>query len=256
MILTKGEGDNLYHFVFSSADEDRHGDIVEQNWVLKNFKNNPVVLDSHNYDSIEHIIGKINKIAVKDGKLQGDIEFALMNPKGLLARNMAEAGFLFTTSVGFIPMEFDDEDFFHIIKSELLEVSLVSVPANPKALIDKIYDKSIAEDGVNTEDEKGDENQPPEGDGSEKGGEENEAGEDGANEGPENQKSLISKIAEQARLSDENRSKLLKNIASELERTTPANLGERKRKIYQSLRLILSKDNANKGRAPESEGLV
>ena len=42
-----------------------------------------------------------SSISVKDGKLQGDIEFATMNPKGQLAEQMAEAGFLNTSSIGF-----------------------------------------------------------------------------------------------------------------------------------------------------------
>ena len=133
-ILTK-DADNKFHAVFSTADEDRHGDVVEQNWDLKSYKKNPVYLDSHNYDSIEHIIGRVSNIKSKDGELGGDIEFALRNPRGELAHNLAEDGFLNTSSVGFIPKEFDDKG--RIIKSELLEISGVSVPANPHALFEK-----------------------------------------------------------------------------------------------------------------------
>lgn len=121
--------------VFSTADEDRHGDTVVQDWDLKWYKKNPVLLDSHNYDSIGHIIGKVKKIRVEDNRLKGEIEFAEMNPKGALAKAMAEAGFINTSSVGFIPKEFSDDG--KILKSELLENSLVSVPANARALFEK-----------------------------------------------------------------------------------------------------------------------
>src|SRR4030042_1644935 len=84
-----GENENKFSIVLSTATEDRHNEIVEQKWDLKHFKNNPVYLDSHNYDSIEHIIGKINKIKVVDNVLKGEVEFMLENPKGLLAYNMA-----------------------------------------------------------------------------------------------------------------------------------------------------------------------
>lgn len=135
--FTKSEGsENKFNFVFSSADVDRHGDIVIQNWDLGPFKKNPVFLDSHNYGSIEHILGKIDKTRVKDGKLQGVVEYALDNPKGLLAYKMTLGGFLNATSVGFIPKDFDEKG--RISKSELLEVSAVSVPANPHALLEKM----------------------------------------------------------------------------------------------------------------------
>lgn len=127
--------EGTFHVVFSSAREDRHGDVVYQEFDLKYFKKNPVFLDSHNYGSIEHILGKVSKVGVKDGKLQGDVLFALDNPKGLLAAKLAAAGFLNATSIGFIPREFDDE--FNVLKSELLEISAVSVPANPDALFEK-----------------------------------------------------------------------------------------------------------------------
>ncbi|MEQ9135750.1 MAG: HK97 family phage prohead protease [Thalassobaculum sp.] len=133
--FTKAEGSDKFHAIFSSANEDRHGDIVHQDFDLKGFKKNPVFLDSHNYGSIERIIGRIQPISVKDGKLQGDIHFAMANPLGALAAKLAEDGFLNTTSIGFIPREFNDKG--EILKSELLEVSAVSVPANADAQFEK-----------------------------------------------------------------------------------------------------------------------
>ena len=132
-----------FNVVMSTAKEDRHYEIVYQEWDLKNFKKNPVVLDSHNYDGIEHILGKVKNAKVKDKKLQGTVVFAEMNPKGVMAKEMLEAGFINAVSVGFIPKEFDEK--YNILKSELLELSIVSVPANPEALFEKLnkkYDKS------------------------------------------------------------------------------------------------------------------
>jgi HK97 family phage prohead protease len=130
--MKKSESEQkTFHAIFSSAKEDRHWDVVQQDFDLKYFKKNPVFLDSHNYDSIEHIIGRVKRISVEEGKLQGDIEFMTDNPKGDLAYKMAEQGFLQATSIGFIPKEFSDKG--EILKSELLEISAVSVPANPEA---------------------------------------------------------------------------------------------------------------------------
>lgn len=144
-VLTK-QSENKFHAVFSTDSEDRHGDVVVQEWDLKSFKKNPVFLDSHNYDSIEHILGRIDPIGAKTGSLEGDIEFALDNPKGMLAMKLADGGFLNATSVGFIPKEFDESDFTKILKSELLEVSAVSVPANPEALFGKSNEPNDDED--------------------------------------------------------------------------------------------------------------
>jgi len=133
----KSVDDNKFHAIFSTAKEDRHGEIVYQNWDLKSFKKNPVYLDSHNYSSIDFIIGKVAKIK-SDKVLEGDIEFALSNPRGQLAYDLAKDGFLNTSSVGFIPKEFDDKG--NILKSELLEISAVGVPANPEATYSKQYE--------------------------------------------------------------------------------------------------------------------
>jgi HK97 family phage prohead protease len=136
--FTKSEDTKTYKVVFSTDDVDRHGDVVKQNFVLTHFKKNPVLLDSHNYGSIEHIVGRVNKISTKDN-LHGDVEFAVMNPKGRLAQAMADEGFINATSIGFIPLDFDDKG--NITKSELLEISLVSVPANAYALFEKTIEE-------------------------------------------------------------------------------------------------------------------
>lgn len=143
----KSVEDNKFHAIFSTASEDRHGEIVYQDWDLKHFKKNPVYIDSHNYSSIEFIIGKVEKIKVKNNKLEGDIVFCLDNPRGELAYKMAKGGFLNTSSVGFVPKQFDEKG--NIIKSELLEISGVVVPANAEALYEKYVKqtKSNSEEG-------------------------------------------------------------------------------------------------------------
>jgi HK97 family phage prohead protease len=137
--VTKGEGENAFDAIFSTDTEDRHRERVFQSFDLKAFKKNPVYLDSHNYWSIEDIIGRVRSIGVKEGVLKGVIEFATENPKGALAKKLAEGGFLNASSIGFIPKEFDQDG--NILKSELLEISAVSIPANPEALYENAYDE-------------------------------------------------------------------------------------------------------------------
>lgn len=133
-------GENLFDAIFSTPSEDRDGDIVKQNFDLRAFRKNPVFLDSHRYDSIEHIIGRIPDIKVVNGQLKGQVQFNLDNPKGRLAAKMADQGFLNATSIGFIPKEFDDQG--NIERSEIIEISAVGVPSNSEALFNNDVDKS------------------------------------------------------------------------------------------------------------------
>lgn len=121
--------------IFSTPDVDRHGDIVIQNWILDEFKQNPVILNSHNYYDTNEVIGKaLGDLGVKENKLQGTIQFAVNeNPKAKVAFDLVAGGYLNAFSVGFIPEEFSNDGV--ILKSRLLEISLVSVPANPNALV-------------------------------------------------------------------------------------------------------------------------
>lgn len=118
--------------VFSTNDVDRHGDIVHQKFNLKEFKANPVVLNSHNYRDATEVIGKVTKISVKEGKLQGQVKFAVdENPKAKTIFDLYAGGFLNAFSIGFIPEEFNEKG--EITKSSLLELSTVAVPANAYA---------------------------------------------------------------------------------------------------------------------------
>jgi len=165
--------------VFSTSNEDRHGDIVKQGWELGNFKKNPVIINSHNYDDVAEVIGRAINIKVVDNKLQGDIEFAVKeNPKAKVIYDLYANGFLNAFSVGFIPKLISDKG--EMERSELLEISAVSVPANAMALakkkgikIEKLYEPTNSETIKNKKDDGAD---AEEGDDSSKirGGENNE----------------------------------------------------------------------------------
>jgi len=129
------ESEDRFHATFSTATEDRHMEVVYQNFDLSSYIKNPVYLNSHNYESVEQIIGKVEGIGIKEGKLQGDVVFAVENPLGLLAKKLVEGGFLNTSSIGFIPLEFDNEG--NILRAEIIEISACSVPANAEALFER-----------------------------------------------------------------------------------------------------------------------
>jgi len=144
--------------IFSTEDEDRQGDVIRQDWDLKSFKKNPVVINSHQYYDATEVIGKVEDIKVnKDKQLEGKIKFASEeNPKAKIIFDLYAGGFLNAFSVGFIPKEFDNKGT--ILKGELLELSTVSVPANAFALakskgidIDGLYKFPIEEKEVKEE---------------------------------------------------------------------------------------------------------
>jgi len=133
-------------FIASSEDTDRYGDIIRADgWELDNFKKNPVLLFGHNSRDLP--IGKVSNIAVNASKqLIADVEFAAKEVSEFAdsVYKMVKAGFLNAVSVGFKPTKMPNEikdpatnawtGGFEFIGQELLELSVVPVPALPGAL--------------------------------------------------------------------------------------------------------------------------
>lgn len=141
MLITKAqyvdvietEGARVYSFRASTGSVDRQNEIVDQSgWDLASYRANPVVLDSHKYDSIEDVIGRCTRVEVVNGVLECDIIFA-DTEKGELANELVNTGFLRSVSVGFRSMERKPGSPMIHTKAELLEISLVAVPANSEA---------------------------------------------------------------------------------------------------------------------------
>lgn len=137
-------------FTASTPTIDRYGDIIESNgWVLDNYKRNPVILFAHDSRSLP--IGSAQKVFFDaNGNLSVTVKFARAVgsydlPEVIL--QYVNDGVLNAVSVGFIPLEFqyrfeNDEEGNQkpwpsgriYTKSELLETSIVPIPANPEAL--------------------------------------------------------------------------------------------------------------------------
>lgn len=147
--------DGAVSFIASSMDADRYGDTIDQaGWVTDNFRANPVLLWAHSHDCPP--VGKVGKIGpgVNGNLTASEITFtpAEMHAFGDEVGQMVRGGFLNTVSVGFLPLEweerYDKEGRFlgyHFSRCELLEISVVPVPANPQALIEgRAFTKSLA----------------------------------------------------------------------------------------------------------------
>jgi HK97 family phage prohead protease len=125
--------------VGSSGIIDRHGESISPDgWELKNYRSNPVILYGHNYEGLP--IGQATKVYKQDGKLLFDIKFSDKS----FAKDVFDlfaGGFLRAFSVGFIPLELDNKGDYTYSKQELLELSAVTVPANPEAVAPEIKSK-------------------------------------------------------------------------------------------------------------------
>lgn len=145
--------------VASTADIDRDGDILDQgSWQLDNFKANPVIIWGHDYSLPP--IGRAEGIKVENGQLVADIVWDTEQERGATVARQFSQGFLNSVSVGFragsaTPRSgLDDNDErkgaggFILADLELLEISAVTVPANPRALAAKGLDTEDVEDGA------------------------------------------------------------------------------------------------------------
>ena len=127
-----------FTFRASTAAVDRQGEVIDQaGWQLDAYRRNPVILDSHRYGSIDDILGKAVRVEPMPEGLEVDVEFT-DTEKGRMARRMVEDGFLRTVSVGFRslgrkPGMRAGEPMTHTAM-ELLEVSMVAIPANRDAV--------------------------------------------------------------------------------------------------------------------------
>ena len=142
------KSDGKFVAVASTASEDRHGEIVSvEGWDIKNYKKNPVLQWAH--DHTEPATGVAKNLKVegvgKKARLVFEPVFHDYTEKAKALKAMVEEGILNSFSVGFRPLEMDGNVF---TKQELLEISLVNVPANPDARM--LAYKSLESKGLDT----------------------------------------------------------------------------------------------------------
>ena len=132
-------------WTISTDHRDRHRDVINVGgWDLKHFRQSPVVLWAHK--SGEAPIGRVTEIwkdaKGKTNRLRAIKQFTDIdeNEFGHMIWRLTEGGYVRAASVGFksIKSEVDPEDDRGILfkRQELLESSIVPIPANPFALTD------------------------------------------------------------------------------------------------------------------------
>lgn len=136
--LVSPAGADPLAYVMSDETVDRMGDVIEaKGWDLASFQKNPIALFGHDHN---FVIGHWTDVKVVGRALVGKLNLL---PKGISSRldeirAAVDAGILRAVSVGFAAdakmAEPNNTGGFLIRSAELLECSLVAVPANPSAL--------------------------------------------------------------------------------------------------------------------------
>lgn len=127
--------------VASTEDEDRDKDIIRQDgWDLKNFKKNPMIPWSHDYWGVPVARSLRTWVDHDAKKLLFKPQFDSDDEMSMKLFSKYKNGFLTSFSVGFrgIKFEYRDEDDrwwggIEFLEQELLEISGVTIPANPNA---------------------------------------------------------------------------------------------------------------------------
>lgn len=131
-------------YILSDETIDRYGDVISADgWDLTEFKpgRNPVALFNHNANAV---IGRWENVRVENKRLLGRLILAAEGTSQLAdeVRRLIQQKLVRAVSVGFLPtakepLTKDADEFwgpFRYLKQQLIECSVVAVPANPNAL--------------------------------------------------------------------------------------------------------------------------
>ncbi len=154
VVEAKGKESRRVTFIASDSTRDAAGTVLNQEgWSLDRFNRNGIIGYQHNVyggrddnDNPDNVIGK-GRAYTKDGKLYVDVDFEPKEINELADKiyNKILFGSLRAVSVGFLPkgrgswgkgeeaLDGNNPTYYYA-GQELLEVSVVNIPANPNAL--------------------------------------------------------------------------------------------------------------------------
>jgi len=128
------DGKKVYTGVATKRIVDRLGTIVEPRGIinLEEYRKNPVLLFQHD---VNKPIGKVVDIRVMDDAVEVDFVFA-STELATEIQKLVDEGVLNSLSIGFVPVKDDIENGFRVYRKWMwLETSIVTLPANPEAVI-------------------------------------------------------------------------------------------------------------------------
>jgi hypothetical protein len=133
----------LVEYIASDETVDSYKEVIRANgWRFDQFRKNAPFCDSHHYDSLDCLVGKIVDFKVQGDKLVETAQWAIDVQENRLARlgfDMTAAGYLKAVSVGFFPEEVisqwskDKADVKPVWEQQLKELGLNEKSA-PRAI--------------------------------------------------------------------------------------------------------------------------
>lgn len=99
----------LVEYVASDESLDSYREVIRaKGWRFNLFRKNAPFVDSHSYDSVGRVLGKVVSFGVKGKKLVETVQWAIDVPENKAAQlgfRMTKAGYLKAVSVGFVPVK-------------------------------------------------------------------------------------------------------------------------------------------------------
>lgn len=164
----------IAEYVASDETVDSFGEVIRASgWRFNSFARNSPFVDSHQYDSLDCLLGKVLDFEVRGRRLIETVQWAIDVPSNQRARigwEMTRAGYLKAVSVGFKPVRMvsqwdQDKTGWHsqlrelglteqdgvravYVEQEQLELSAVIIGANPNSLLNvgKAYRDGVLRD--------------------------------------------------------------------------------------------------------------
>jgi hypothetical protein len=172
-ILSETEG--IVEYIASDQSLDSDGHIVSASgWVLDRFAKNAPFVDSHNYESLDRLVGAVQATRVEGKSLIATVKWAVDVPANTLAAlgwAMTRAGYLKAVSVGFLPIKYasrfssephewvaalaavgqpkDSPARLVFLQQRLIELSSCIVGANPAAVAKAYKSGALTDEQLN-----------------------------------------------------------------------------------------------------------
>lgn len=166
----------LAEYIASDETLDSYREVIKASgWKFDRFQKNAPFVDSHNYESIDRLLGSVMDFTVKGKQLVETVQWAVEVEGNRLAQigwAMTKAGHLKAVSVGFYPVRWVNawdsgaaQSEFLTVTSEMgftpdtaprtvyleqqqIELSAVIIGANPNAVARSFRDGLISEDDL------------------------------------------------------------------------------------------------------------
>lgn len=160
----------LVEYIASDESVDSYKEVIRADgWRFTRFAKNAPFVDSHQYDTVDRLLGQVVDFAITGGKLVETVKWAIDVAENKLAQlgwKMTQAGYLKAVSVGFIPVKvvgkFDNALAFSqelsrlnlgsnadiraiYLEQEQIELSACIIGANPNCLA-KSYKAGVIDD--------------------------------------------------------------------------------------------------------------